>query len=103
MATITQQSAMAAGNTPSAQSAALLVDPSPIINGDIVAVRNSAGSDSHNATAVVSGSTLIGVNLASTVAMVDSGDTTSVEPSGSFTDTVTFTVAAGAITAIVQS
>lgn len=103
MATITQQSAMAASNTPAAQSAALLVDPSPIINGDTVAVRNSAGEDSHNATAVVAGSTLVGVNLASTVAMVDNGDTSTVEPSGSFVDTVTFTVADSAITAIAQS
>ena len=103
MATIAQQSAMAAGNTPTAQSAALLVDPSPLINGDVVSVRNSAGTDSHNATAVMSGSTLIGVNLAATVAMVDNGDTTNVEPSGEFTEAVTFTVADGAITAITQS
>ncbi len=43
-----------------------------------VSVRNNAAGDPHNAQAVVSGNTLVGVNLGSTVAMVDQSDTVSV-------------------------
>lgn len=75
-----------------------------VANGATVAVVNSAGSDSHSATATVTGSTLTNVKFAGTVAMVDSGDTlTGVAPSGTYTDTVTFTVANGVITAIALS
>lgn len=49
-----------------------------VANGDTVAVRNSAGADSHNGTAVVTGSTLTGLNLASSVALVDNGDAITV-------------------------
>ncbi|CAN7495036.1 hypothetical protein LJR231_003470 [Phyllobacterium sp. LjRoot231] len=46
-----------------------------VLNGGTVPVRNSLAADSHNATAVVTGSTLTGVDLASTVVMVDNADT----------------------------
>lgn len=72
-----------------------------VANGGTVAVRNSAGANSHNATAVVTGSTLTGVNLAATVAMVDSGQAvTGVTGTGT---TATITVANGVITGIALS
>lgn len=49
-----------------------------VANGATVAVRDSSGGDSHNATAVVTGTTLTGVNLASTAAIVDNTDSISV-------------------------
>lgn len=53
-----------------------------VANGETVAVRNSVGADSHNATAVVTGgTTLTGVNLASTVAMVDNAEAVVVQNS----------------------
>lgn len=69
-----------------------------VSNSDTVAVRNSAGADSHNGTAVVANHALTGINLAATVAMVDSGDAVTIGE-----DTYTFTVAAGVITNIVVS
>ena len=116
-----------------------------VANGDTIAVKNSAGADSHNATAEVSANTLNDVKFPATVAMVDNTDTvvvhnsagsviagthvaevalgvlsdvklastvagvtngmalTGVAPSGSYTNTVTFTVTAGVISAIVLS
>lgn len=73
-----------------------------IADGATVAVRNSAAADSHNATAVVAdGSTLTGVNLASTVAMVDNSDVVSVRTStGVDGHNATAVVAAGAITGV---
>lgn len=52
-----------------------------IANGQTVAVRNSAGADSHNSTAVVAGSSLTGTNLAATVAMVDNADAVNIQNS----------------------
>ena len=72
-------------------------------NGATVAVRNSAAADSHNATAVVAGNSLTGVNFAATVAMVDNADSV---PLGDATavangqDNGTAAVAAGVITRI---
>lgn len=116
-----------------------------VLNGDTVAVHNSAGADSHNATAEVSGNTLSDVKFAATVAMVDNADTvvvhnsagsniagthtaevalgvltdvklastvaavinggtlTGVTPTGTYATTITFTVAAGVITAVALS
>lgn len=116
-----------------------------VLDGDTISVVNSAGADSHSATAEVSSNALSDVKFAATVAMVDNADTvtvhdstgaavtgthtaevalgvltdvkldasiapvadafalTGVTPSGSYTNTVTFTVAGGAITAIVLS
>lgn len=116
-----------------------------VANGATVAVHNSAGGDSHNATAEVAASTLTDVKFAATIAMVDNADTvvvknsagttitgthsaevalgvltdvklastvagvvsgstlTGVTPSGVYATTITFTVAAGVITAVVLS
>lgn len=74
-----------------------------VANGDTVAVRNSAGADSHNATAVVSGTSLTGVNLAATAAIVDNGDALVVPVTGTYATTATVTVANGVITGIVLS
>lgn len=46
-----------------------------VFNGGTVSVVNSAGNDSHNATATVASGSLSNVKLAATVAMVDSTDT----------------------------
>ncbi|UTC27966.1 hypothetical protein [Stenotrophomonas phage A1432] len=67
-----------------------------VANGATVSVRNSAGADPHNGTAVVSGSTFTGVNLAATVALVDSADTIPLQNSaGASKGNATVTVAAG--------
>ena len=70
-----------------------------INNGDTVAVVNSAGADSHNATATVTAGSLTNVKLAATVAMVDQGDTVTVQNSAgaAVTGTHTATVAAGVV------
>jgi len=68
-----------------------------VANSGTVAVRNSAGADSHNATAVVTGTTLTGVNLAATVALVDNGDTTTATGTGT---TATLVVANGVVTGV---
>lgn len=68
-----------------------------VANGATVAVQNSAGADSHNATAVVASGALTGVKLAATVAMVDNGDTVSATGTGT---TATLVVAAGVVTGV---
>jgi hypothetical protein len=71
-----------------------------VANGATVPVRNSAGADSHNATAVVSGTSLTGVNLAATVALVDNGDTVTATGTGT---TATFVVTNGVVTGVTLS
>lgn len=70
-----------------------------INNGDTVAVVNSAGADSHDATATVTAGSLTNVKLAATVAMVDQGDTVTVQNStgAAVAGTHTATVAAGVV------
>ncbi|BBD74688.1 type VII integral membrane protein [Pectobacterium phage PPWS2] len=68
-----------------------------VSSGATVAVRNSAGADSHNATAVVAAGALTGVNLAATVALVDNGDTITATGTGT---TATLVVTAGVLTGI---
>lgn len=75
-----------------------------VANGATVNVENSAGNLDSPATAVVSGAVITGVRLAATKTIVTSGQAlTGVTPTGTFTTTVTFTVAAGLITGIVLS
>ncbi|URA06998.1 hypothetical protein P9A47_gp30 [Xanthomonas phage Elanor] len=70
-----------------------------IANGATVSVRNSAGADAHSGTAVVAGSTLTGINMAATVALVDTADTIPLQNSaGASKGNATVTVAAGAPT-----
>ena len=84
------------------------VEPEPlpatdaiVSNGGTVPVRNSAGADSHNATAVVAAGVLSGVNLAATVGMVDNADTIAVRNSaGADSHNATAVVAAGAVTGV---
>lgn len=71
-----------------------------VANGATVAVRNSAGADSHNGTAVVANSALTGVNLAATVALVDNGDKVAATGSGAFATAV---VANGVLTSVTLS
>jgi len=72
-----------------------------VANGATVAVRNSAGANSKNATAVVTDDTLTGVNLPATTAMVDNAQTVAgVTGTGT---TATITVANGVITGIALS
>lgn len=74
-----------------------------VANGNTVAVRNSAGAASHNGTAVVAGGAVTGVNLAATVAMVDSGTAITVPVTGTYATKITPTVVAGVITGFVLS
>jgi hypothetical protein len=76
----------------------------PVANSATVVVKNSAGTTvTGTHTAVVAAGVLTDVALASTVAPIVNGGTSSVTPSGTFATTVTFTVAAGVITAIALS
>lgn len=59
-----------------------------VSNGDTVAVRNSAGADSHNGTAVVASGALTGINMADTVALVDNGDKVAATGTGAFATAV---------------
>lgn len=68
-----------------------------VANGATVAVRNSAGADSHNGTAVVASGTLTGINLAATVALADNGDTVPATGTGT---TATLVVADGVLTGV---
>ena len=68
-----------------------------VANGATVAVRNSAGADSHNGTAVVASGTLTGINLAATVALADNGDTVPATGTGT---TATLVVSAGVLTGV---
>lgn len=68
-----------------------------VANGATVAVRNSAGADSHNGTAVVASGTLTGINLAATVALADNGDTVPATGTGT---TATMVVVAGVLTGV---
>ncbi len=55
-------------------------------NGATVAVRNSAGADSHNGTSVTTAAgALTGVNLAATVALVDNADSVPLLPAAGTT------------------
>lgn len=70
-----------------------------VANAATVAVRNSAGADSHNATAVVTAGALTGVNLAATAALVDQADAVQVVNSaGADAHAGVAAVAAGVIT-----
>lgn len=69
-----------------------------VANGATVQVRRSTAADAHPATAVVTGNTLTGVNLAATATMVDQGDTMVLQNSaGAAKGNVTATVAAGVV------
>ena len=68
-----------------------------VANGATVAVRNSEGADSHNATAVVAAGALTGVNLSATVALVDDGDTVPATGTGT---AATLVVEAGVLTGV---
>ena len=79
---------------------------STLIQGALVTVRNSTGAKSvPSAVAQVNASgVLTSVDLPATAAPITSGQAlTGVTPTGTFTTTVTFTVAGGVITAIVLS
>lgn len=52
-----------------------------INDGDTVAVVNSAGADSHDATATVASGALSNVKLPATVAMIDQGDAVTMQNS----------------------
>lgn len=73
-------------------------------NGATVAVRNSAGADSHNATSVTTTQgALTGVNLAATVAMVDNSDSVPLLPATGTTPAQgsgTAAIAAGVVTGV---
>lgn len=96
---------LVAGTIPTIYAGKPTIDPDSIgtgatvANGDTVAVRNSAGADSHNATAVVTDDALTGVNLAATVAMVDNSDVVAVQNSaGAAIANGTANVANGVVT-----
>jgi hypothetical protein len=117
----------------------------PVNDQDVVQITNSAGADSHSATATVASGAITSVKFAATIAMVDNADTvavhnsagtnvvgshaaevalgvltdvklaatvapvvnggtlTGVTPSGVYTNTITFTVSGGVITAVALS
>lgn len=77
---------------------------SVVNNGATVTAANSANNKTVNATYVVSGGNVQRVSLPATAAIVTSGQAlTGVAPTGTYTNTVTFTVANGVITAIALS
>lgn len=79
--------------------ATLPAGSAPVANAATVAVKNSAGADSHNATAAVAAGALTDVKLAATVAMVDQADTVAVVNSaGGASHSGTAAVAAGVVT-----
>lgn len=81
-----------------------IVPPPTVTNGQAVTMANSANSKTVGGTAVVSAGVLTRVSAPATAAIVTSAQTlTGVTPTGSYTNTVTFTVANGVITAIALS
>lgn len=68
-----------------------------VANDATVAVRNSAGAESHDGKAVVDSGTLKGINLAATVALVDNGATTTATGTGT---KATLVVADGVLTGV---
>lgn len=82
-----------------AEVTAGIEDAAGIDDGDTIAITNSAGADSHNATAAVAGNALTSVKFASTIAMVDNGDTLAIHNSADGdSHNATVTVAAGVAT-----
>lgn len=117
----------------------------PVTDQSLITITNSAGADSHSATATVASGAISSVKFAATVAMVDNADTvavhnsagtnvagshtaevalgvltdvklaatvapvvnggmlTGVTPTGIYTNTITFTVSGGVITAVALS
>lgn len=85
------------------ESGDIIVPPS-VTNGQAVTVANSVNNKSVSGTAVVTGAALTRISLPATAAIVTSTQAlTGVTPSGTYTNTVTFTVAGGVITAIALS
>lgn len=74
-----------------------------VANADTVAVVNSAGANSHNATAAVTAGVLTNVKLAATAAIVDNSQQLTVPVTGVYATKATLTVANGVVTAIVLS
>ncbi|WP_455296450.1 hypothetical protein [Brucella pituitosa] len=70
-----------------------------VANGATVSVRNSAGANAKSATAVVTGTTLTGVNLPATTAMLDNAGAVTIQNSAgaAVAGSHTATVAAGVI------
>lgn len=82
----------------------LLPTQAIVANSGNVTVANSANNKTVTGTAVVAASTLTRVSLPATAAIITSTQAlTGVTPSGTYTNTVTFTVAGGVITAIALS
>lgn len=84
------------------------VSPGPtqavVSNGGTVTAANSANNKTVSATYVISAGAVQRVSLPATAAIVTSTQAlTGVTPSGTYTNTVTFTVAGGVITAIALS
>lgn len=52
-----------------------------VATGDVLSIKNSAGADGHNATAVVTDGDIASLKLAATVAMVDNADVVAVKNS----------------------
>lgn len=81
-----------------------IVPPPTVTNGQSVTMANSANSKTVSGTAVVTAGTLTRISAPATAAIVTSSQTlTGVTPTGTYTNTVTFTVANGVITAIALS
>lgn len=75
-----------------------------LANATAVNVKNSAGTKTVAGTANVSAGTLNSIDLPASAALITSAQAlTGVTPTGSFVTTVTFTVTAGVISAIVLS
>ncbi len=81
--------------------ATLPAGSAPVANAATVAVKNSAGADSHNATALVTAGALTDVKLAATVGMVDNADAVPVlNSAGADSHAGTAVVAAGVVTGV---
>jgi hypothetical protein len=75
-----------------------------VASGQVVSVRNSTGLLTANGSVVLTGLFITSLDLGATSTLVNTGQTlTGVTPTGTFTTTVTFTVAGGVISAIALS
>lgn len=74
-----------------------------ISDADTLSITNSAGEDGHDATVAITGNDITGITLADTVAMIDDGTALVVPVTGTYTDTITPTIADGVVTGFVLS
>lgn len=84
--------------------AGTIVPPPTVANGATVTMANSTNTKTVSGTAVVTAGVLSRVSAPATAAIITSAQTlTGVTPTGTYTNTITFTVANGVVTAVALS